>query len=178
MVAAATGLCSGANTASASMSVKTRALTRTAERNFVPPCTTRCPTASTEYPLPRSPECGSVIVNFFRRDATVRSNPLARVASGPSDTSSFAIAVRSRLSTMLPFRELEPTFRTRTRMRLSSLPLWGRAAWGRLVGPDPVAHVWDVLTVVPGVLPVPEPFVHHVLADVRRARAESRDPVD
>src|SRR5712691_2578894 len=181
MVAAATGLCSGANSASASMPFKTWSSTRTAWRNLVPPCTTRCPTASTANPLPRSRgrvSEGAATPNFFRSDSTVRCNSFARVASVPSDTSAFAIAASSTLSTMLPFSELEPTFRMRTRTRLSSLGRWGRAGWGRSVGPGPVEHVRFVLAVIPGVLPVAEPLVHHVLADVRGARTESGNPVD
>src|SRR4051794_26855443 len=46
------------------------------------------------------------------------------------------------------------------------------------VGPDPVAHVRRVLAVLTGVLPVPQPFVHHLLPHVRGPAAEARDPVD
>src|SRR6202011_114966 len=72
------------------------------------------------------------------------------------------------------------TFRTRTRMGnagLSSLPLWGGGGWG-LVRPGPVAHVRHILTVVPRVLPVPEPLVHHVLPDVAGARTQPGNAID
>src|SRR4029077_6902700 len=133
--------------------------TRTAERNLVPPCTTRCPTASTP-----------AISSFASSDRTFRSIPLRLVASTPSDTSALAIAASSTLSTTLPFNELEPTFRTRTRMRLLSLPVRGGTGWGRLVGPGPVAHVRHVFPVVPGVLAMPQALVHHMLPDVPGAR--------
>src|SRR2546421_2428386 len=154
MLAAATRLCKGANSASASIPFRTRSSTRTADLNRVPPCTTRCPTASTR-------ETSS----FASNDRTVRSSPFWRVASAPSETSSFAMAARSTVSTMLPLSELEPTFRTRTRT-------------GRLVRPGPVAHVRHVLAVIPRVLPVPQSLVHHVLPDVTGARPQPGNPVD
>src|ERR1700681_4630309 len=47
-----------------------------------------------------------------------------------------------------------------------------------LIRPGPVGNVGWVLTVIARVLAVPETLVDHVLADVRRLRAEARHAVD
>src|SRR2546421_11070903 len=98
------------------------------------------------------------------RRPTVSSNRWRRVASAPRETSALAIEPESELSTMLLLIELEPTFRTRTRP--SS------------VGPGPVPHVRLILTMVPCVLAVAQPLVHHPLPHMPGAGAKPRNAVD
>src|SRR5438445_6443544 len=86
-------------------------------------------------------------------------------SSLPSATSnSRSTSVRSSSSTRLTLSELEPALRTRTR--------------NDLVWPDPIHDFGRILAVVPRVLSGAQPLIDHLLADVRRLRAQRRHAVD
>src|SRR5438445_12289519 len=86
-------------------------------------------------------------------------------SSLPSATSnSRSTRVRSSESTRLSLSELDPALRTRTRKAL--------------VWPDPIHDFRRILAVVARVLPSAQTLIDHLLADVRRLRAERRHAVD
>src|SRR6185295_8842859 len=114
-------------------------------RKRSPPCTIRWPTASI---APAAPTHSRNAVSSTSARGAAMSASARSASPGPSSRS---------------FRLLEPALTTRTRKP------------PRSGGERPVAHVGHVVADLARVLTVTEALVDHVLAQLRRARAEPGD---
>lgn len=127
-----TGLCSGASGASSSMAAITPSSTSTASRKRVPPCTTRCPTATGSSSGPafsnasRTAASASACPGNARSHVYGRPRPspawwVSRPSSSPT-RSTRPRAARSRDPTSISsyLMEEEPVFRTRIRAAMST----------------------------------------------------------
>src|SRR5437764_511131 len=122
----------------------------TGSRNWRPPCTTRCPTASNVAIAPSARATSAGSSSLFQRSM------------------SCAASTWSRLPSTRSLRLLEPALTTSTRIRPASAS----------ARPRPIAHLGHVLAEFVRVLDVSGARVDHLLTDRRNAGSEPGHTID